>query len=314
MKIGDLRFSDPFLSLAPLAGYGDVAFRRLCRDFGASLTVSEMVSAKGLVYGGEKTASLLTVAPNETPSCVQLFGADPEFFYRASALPAVRAFDCIDINMGCPVPKVTKNGEGSALMRNADLAAEIVRACREGSGLPVTVKIRLGWDGAHIVAPAFAAKMQEAGAAAITVHGRTTEQGYSGVADWNAIAEVARAVSVPVIGNGDIRDRESALFAMEKYNVAGVAIGRGALGNPQVFAAGPARESLHDTICRHLDYMTEYFPEAVAVRSFRKHVCRYLSGVAGTKELRNAINYMTTAQEVKNAVKELPHSLSARSQ
>ncbi|MDE6397721.1 MAG: tRNA-dihydrouridine synthase family protein [Clostridiales bacterium] len=237
MQIGNITFAQPFLSLAPLAGYGDIAFRRLCRESGASLTVTEMVSAKGLIYGNEKTETLLRLAPCERPSCVQLFGSDPDCFYKAVSLPALARFDIIDINMGCPVPKITKCGEGSALMRDVNRAADIVRACvSAANGRPVTVKHRLGWDSDRIVAPDFAAKMQSAGAAAITVHGRTAAQGYGGTADWNTISDVARAVSVPVIGNGDIRSRADANEKIETFGVAGAAIVRGSVVIPLVFS------------------------------------------------------------------------------
>ena len=292
------------MSLAPLAGYGDVAFRRLCRESGASLTVTEMVSAKGLIYGNEKTETLLRLAPCASPSCVQLFGSDPDCFYKAVSLPALARFDIIDINMGCPVPKITKCGEGSALMRDASRAADIVRACvAAANGRPITVKHRLGWDDAHIVAPAFAQKMQEAGAAAIAVHGRTAAQGYGGTANWEEIARVARAVTVPVIGNGDVRSRAQAVAAVRDYGVAGVCVGRGALGNADIFAEN-ATESRASLLLRHLRYALEYFPEHVAVRTMRKHVCHYLAGVAGTKQLRLQLIAAQSAAQMQALVEE----------
>ena len=308
MKLGNIQFARPFISLAPLAGYGDVAFRRICRDYGASLTVTEMVSVKGLVYGNEKTEILLRLAGNETPSCVQLFGSEPDFFCRALSLPALSGFDIIDINMGCPVPKVTKCGEGSALMLEPERAADIVRACVSAAGgRPVTVKHRLGYYDENKNAPEFAAKMQEAGAAAITVHGRTTKQGYGGVADWDEIARVARAVTVPVIGNGDISCREDAEAKIAEYGCAGVAVGRGAIGNPDIFAdeTQTSRETLKEIIKKHISYALEYFPPAVAVRTMRKHLCKYLSRVRGTKQLRLYVNTVTDAAELIKAVNEL---------
>lgn len=303
MKIGNINFAQPFVSLAPLAGYGDVAFRRICRDYGASLTVTEMVSVKGLVYGNEKTECLLRLAPNETPSCVQLFGSEPEYFGKALALPELDKFDIIDINMGCPVPKVTKCGEGSALMRDPVRAAEIVAACvKSAGGRPITVKHRLGFSESNINAVSFAEKMQSAGACAITVHGRTTAQGYSGVADWDKIADVARAVSIPVIGNGDVTDLCGIERAV-KAGCSGVALGRGALGKPYVFA-GEKKEPLLNVILKHLNYALEYFPEAVAVRTMRKHLCKYLAGVRGTKELRMQVNFISDAQTLVGALKK----------
>lgn len=302
MKIGNIEFREPFISLAPLAGYGDIAFRRLCRDYGASLTVTEMVSAKGLVYGNEKTNVLLRLAPNESPSCVQLFGSEPEVFYKAIKLDELKNFDIIDINMGCPVPKITKCGEGSALMADEMRASEIVKACVSAAGgRPVTVKHRLGISDAKRNAPEFAAKMQEAGAAAITVHGRTAEQGYGGVADRSYIMETAKAVTIPVIGNGDIASRADALFMIENCGCAGAAIGRGALGNPAIFS-GKSKKDMLGIILKHLDYALYYFPESVAVRSFRKHACKYLSGISGTKELRLKINSVLSADELKKAL------------
>lgn len=299
VKIGNLTFAS-FVSFAPLAGYGDIAFRRLCRDYGASLTVTEMVSVKGLCYGNEKTETLLRLAPNESPSCVQLFGSDPEFFYRAVRLPALRDFQIIDINMGCPVPKVTKCGEGGALMKDFARAAEIVQACVAASGgRPVTVKHRIGYTDDCIVGADFAACMERAGAAAITVHGRTVAQGYSGKADWRAIADVAAAVAIPVIGNGDITDATGVEKALA-YGCAGAAIGRGALGHPDVFSA--QKSDVRTMVLQHLAYALEYFPADVAVRTMRKHLCRYLAGVHGTKELKAKINAITDADELREVL------------
>ena len=297
MKIGSIIFADPFVSLAPLAGYGDTAFRRICREYGASLTVTEMVSVKGLVYGNEKTETLLSLAPNESPSCVQLFGSDPEYFYKAVKLPQLNKFDIIDINMGCPVPKVTKCGEGSALMNNPSLAADIVRACVDAAnGRPVTVKHRLGQNGDSINSAEFAETMQKAGAAAITVHGRTVKQGYGGSAAWDEIGKTAKAVDIPVIGNGDILSIADAKAAIKNYGVAGVAIGRGALGHPEVFAEQD--KHMPETLLKHIEYALLYLPERVAVRTMRKHLCKYLAGTTGTKELRLKINAAETAEQL----------------
>lgn len=302
MKIGNIEFADPFMSLAPLAGYGDIAFRRLCCDYGASLTVTEMISVKGLVYGNEKTENMLCTAPNEKTTCVQLFGSDPEYFCRALQLDALKKFDIIDINMGCPVPKVTKCGEGSALMRDFERAADIVRACvQSGGGRPVTVKHRTGWRDDTFTAPQFAEKMQAAGASAITVHGRSAEQGYSGVADWDKIEAVAHAVSIPVIGNGDIVCRADVERVIRGHGVSGVAVGRGALGHPHIFAA-QCEDDLAQIMLRHIEYALQYFPAPVAVRTMRKHIVKYLAGVAGTKELRVAVNSITDPEELKAAV------------
>lgn len=297
MNIGSVRI-DGIATLAPMAGYGDIAFRRLCRDYGAALTVTEMVSVKGLLYGNEKTDLLLRLAPNETPSCVQLFGYEPEDFYKALALPCLAPFDIIDINMGCPVPKITRNGEGSALLSDEGRAADIVRACRAAGNRPVTVKMRLGRTNGNFVAPTFARRMEEAGAAAITVHGRTAEEGYRGRADWEKIGEVVKSVSVPVIGNGDIRSLEEARFAMEKTGCAAVAIGRGALGRPDVFYDGVS-DGLLSIILKHIEYALEYFPERVAVLSLRKHLHHYLAGIPSGKDIRMQVNEAESAQELR---------------
>lgn len=302
MQIGKLTFSEPFISLAPLAGYGDLAFRRVCRAGGASLTVTEMVSAKGLVYGNDKTEALLRTCAEETPSCVQLFGGDPEDFRAALRLPVLDGFDIIDVNMGCPVPKVTRNGEGSALMRDPARASDIVRACVEsGGGRPVTVKHRLGVQSGEYTAVKFARACEDAGAAMLTVHGRTAAQGYSGTSDWEAIAEVARAVSVPVVGNGDLRSRKEALEHIARYGVAGAAIGRAAVGNPYIFAAGD-KPSLYEAAMKQIAYACEYLPEEIAVTTLRKHMTKYLSGLAGSKGLRAEIFTVTTRAALQDAL------------
>ena len=298
MKIGKVQI-EGILSLAPMAGYGDIAFRRLCRDYGAALTVTEMVSVKGLLYGSEKTDSLLRLAPNETPSCVQLFGYEPNDFYRALQLPCLAPFDIIDINMGCPVPKIVKNGEGSALLSNAARAADIVRACvAAGHGKPVTVKIRLGRNEGEFVALDFAEKMEKAGAAAITVHGRTAAQGYRGKADWAKIAEVVKYVSVPVIGNGDVRSLEEAEARIKETGCQMVAVGRGSLGRPTMFSER-AKDPLLAVILKHIEYALLYFPERVAVQTLRKHLHHYLAGLKGGKELRLRVNACERAEELK---------------
>lgn len=302
MKIGGIILESDF-TLAPLAGYGDIAFRRLCRDFGAALTVTEMVSAKGLVYANGKTESLLRLAPNETPSCVQLFGSDPDYFAKALRLPVLDKFDIIDINMGCPVPKVTKCGEGGALMLDIPRAQAIVRACKKSSGgRPVTVKHRIGYRAGDNFAAEFGAAMQEAGATALTVHGRTVAQGYSGTANWDAIAEVAKAVTIPVIGNGDITDRAGAERAMKEYGTVGVAVGRGALGHPDIFSDKKAE--LLPTVLKHIEYALEYFSERTAVTSLRKHLCKYLGGKQAYKELKAAVNEVNDAATLRKLIIE----------
>ncbi len=269
-------------TLAPLAGYSDVAFRRLCRDFGADLTVTEMVSVAGLNYKSKKTVALLRTAPNETPSCAQLFGSVPEQFERALSHPDVAKFDILDVNMGCPVRKVFGHGEGSALLLDPERAAAIVRALKKG-GKPVTVKMRLGVkDKAGAVD--FAKRMEDAGADLITVHGRTREQLYSGEADWDEIRRIAAAVSVPVLGNGDV-DEDN--IEERKDGVYGVAIGRGAVADPQIFSGRRTLTRL-EVIKRHLAYGEEYFGERYAVTALRSFIPFYLKGIPDIKRIRNA--------------------------
>lgn len=306
LQIGNICL-DGAVTLAPMAGYGDRAFRRLCREYGAALTTTEMVSAKGLCYNSEKTAELLLLADCERPSCVQLFGSDPAYFARALELPLLSGFDCIDINMGCPVNKITKNGEGSALMLDEGRAAAIVEACVSAAGgRPVTVKFRLGYSESQKNAVAFAERMQRAGAAALTVHGRTTAQMYRGTADWNAIAAVAAAVTVPVIGNGDITNAGECLYRLQTSGCAGVAIGRGALGHPEIFreVKGGNADNLLQVILRHLAYMLEDLPEPIAVREMRKHLVWYLKGIPDAKHLRQTLNGAETADELRETLRK----------
>ena len=291
------------LFLAPLAGYTDIAFRRLCRDYGAGLTATEMVSVRGLCYGNEKTCELLRLADNETPSCVQLFGSDKEFFVRALGLKALEKFDIIDINMGCPMPKITKNGDGSALMKDVKKAAAIVEACAK-TGRNITVKMRIGWD--EINAVEFARAMQDGGAKLVAVHGRTAQMLYGGKADWDVIAAVASALDIPVIGNGDIENTAGAEYALTHSGCAGIMIGRGALGQPDIFArlTGGDAESLAEIILKHIAYMRENFPERYVVANMRKHLACYLKGVPDTKKLRQDVNAIEDLDLLVNRIKE----------
>lgn len=281
MKITDL-LKKGCVTLAPLAGYSDVAFRRLCRDFGADLTVTEMVSVAGLNYRSQKTNLLLRTAPNETPSCAQLFGREPEQFERALSHREVAAFDILDVNMGCPVRKVFGHGEGSALLLEPERASRIVKALKKG-GKPVTVKMRLGvTDKSGAVD--FAKAMEQAGADLITVHGRTREQLYGGEADWDEIRKIAAAVSVPVLGNGDV----TADNLKERLDgVYGVAVGRGAVENPQIFG-GARRLSRFEVFMKHLEYGREYFGERYVTTTLRGFLPFYLKGVPDIKRIRNA--------------------------
>lgn len=270
------------LTLAPLAGYSDIAFRRLCRDFGADLTVTEMVSVAGLNYRNKKTNLLLRIAPNEKPSCCQLFGREPEQFERALSHPEVAAFDIIDVNMGCPVRKVFGHGEGSALLGEPKRAAEIVKALKKGDK-PVTVKMRLGIADKS-AAVDFAKEMEQAGADMLTVHGRTREQLYGGEADWDEIRKIAAAVSIPVLGNGDVREDN---LKERMDGVYGIAIGRGAVENPQIFS-GERKLTRYKVFLKHLEYGEEYFGERYVTTTLRGFVPFYLKGLPNIKSVRNA--------------------------
>lgn len=289
--------------LAPLAGYTDIAFRRLARQFGAGLTITEMVSTRGLVRENKKTEQLLQLAENETPSCVQLFGSNPNDFVVAINSPALQNFDIIDINMGCPMPKVTKNKDGSALLDEPKLASAIVKAAA-GTGRNITVKVRLGkTDNKNAVD--FCKMIQDSGAKMVTVHGRTVKQLYSGKADWDAIGEIATALDIPVIGNGDISSVTEANFRLENYGVSGIMIGRGAIGKADIFSfiAGEGGMPAKDMILAHIDYSLQYFSEFYTICSMRKHIACYLKGLPDTKAIKDQINRTASADELIDIIK-----------
>ncbi len=320
------------LVLAPMAGATDYAFREVCRKCGAELTVSEMISAKALCYeqlskksGGSrisKTAPLAAVRAEEMPMSLQIFGSEPDFMAEAAEMLVSGEYfgskstarpAAIDINMGCPVAKVVGNREGSALMKEPELAGKIVRAVVDRAGVPVTVKIRAGWDKNSINAPEIAKIAEANGAAMICVHGRTREQFYEPRADWNIIAEVKKAVSIPVVGNGDIRSVADALRMAEVSGCDGIAVGRGALGNPFIFsellAAVNGEEFTPPTIGERLETaiaqcekMVLEKGEYVAVREARKHVSWYINGVRGAAEARHRINSAETLDEIRRIV------------
>lgn len=316
LKIGNVGLSSPFL-LAPLAGITDGPFRRLCSRAGAALTCSEMVSAKGLWYKDKNTGKLLEIIDGEGPVAYQLFGHEPEIM--AFAVRELDSCDNVifDINMGCPVPKIVKNGEGSALMKNPDLAHDIVSAAVRNTSKPVTVKIRAGWDTDSINAVEVAHAVSAAGASAIAVHGRTREQYYSGKADWSVIAAVKRAVDIPVIGNGDVTDESSAIRMMEETGCDFVMIGRGALGNPWIFTElnaawqgkplppPPTKEDKKMMMLRHFNDVLELKGEYVAVREMRKHVGWYLKGLPGSAAFRGRINQINSAEELRLAIESI---------
>ena len=316
LKIGNVGLQSPFL-LAPLAGITDGPFRRLCREAGAGLVYSEMVSAKGLWYKDKNTGGLLEILPGEGPVAYQLFGHEPEIMAFAARELDKRDNVIFDINMGCPVPKIVKNGEGSALMKNPDLAHDVVAAAVKNTSKPVTVKIRAGWDADSINAVEVAHAVSAAGASAIAVHGRTREQYYSGKADWSVIAAVKRAVDIPVIGNGDVTDGASALRMMEETGCDFVMVARGALGNPWIFRElnaawrgeplppPPTKEDKKQMMLRHFNDVLDLKGEYVAVREMRKHVGWYLKGVPGAAAFRGKINQINSAGELRSAIEEI---------
>ena len=306
VTISNVELKDRFV-LAPLAGITDGAFRRICFQMGAAMACSEMVSAKGLFYGDKKTGKLLEILPGEGPVGYQIFGHEPDIM--AFAARELEKYDnaFLDINMGCPVPKIVKNHEGSYLMKDPDLCFDLVQACVKNTKKPVTVKIRAGWDTDHINAAEVAGACESAGAAAVAVHGRTREQYYSGKADWSVIAAVKRAVSrIPVIGNGDVMSRADGIRMMEETGCDLVMIGRGALGNPWIFdkdhEGRPSPEELKAVMLRHLTDTAELKGDHIAVLEMRKHVGWYLKGRPGAAAFRDQVNRIDDLEELKNAI------------
>ncbi len=304
MKIGKIETkSDVFL--APMAGVSDVAFRELCRKFGAGLTTTEMVSVKGLYYNSKNSQKMLEISPLEKPSVVQLFGHEPKVFEEVFKKGILDKFDIIDLNMGCPAPKIWKNGDGSALLKNIDLAREIIETCVKFSGKPVMVKFRKGFGEHDDVLVEFAKMCEEAGASAITVHPRTTYQGYSGKIDVEDIAKVKRAVGIPVIGNGDVRNYDDYL-KMKQTGCDAVMIGRGAVGHPELFSEccgiSPPITGL-DIAREHIRIIRKYFDDNYIVKNFKRHAFSYVDGV-GAVEKRKKIAFSKTAEELEQVLFE----------
>lgn len=315
MTIGSLELKGNIF-LAPMAGVTDLPFRLLCKEQGASLVYTEMVSAKALHYNDNETWGLLETHPHERPVAVQIFGSEPEIMAEAAERLSHRdEFALIDINMGCPAPKIVKNFEGSALMRNPELVRKIVREVVRTSKKPVTVKIRKGWTESEVNAVKIALICEEEGAMAVTVHGRTREQFYSGNTDLNVIKEVKESLTIPVIGNGDIRSPEDAERMMQFTGCDGVMVGRGAQGNPWIFkrineyySHGRYDKSIDkiqllETILRHYALMEEYKGERMALLEMRKHVGWYLHGLPGSAHIRAQIFRITNKEEVIQTLK-----------
>lgn len=315
MKIGNIVFPAG-AGLAPMAGVTDAAMRLLCHEAGSAWSVSEMLSAKGWVYSqgrNQATRELLTRLPGEGIAGLQLFGREPEIVARAAAELTDAGFEFIDLNFGCPAPKITGNGEGSALMREPEQIGKIVSAVSKATLLPVTVKIRAGWDESSINAPEIAHICEDAGAKAIAVHPRTRMQQYSGHSDWSVIANVKKRVSAPVLGNGDIRCGADAVNMIASTGCDGVIVGRGAMGNPWIFSeiraafvresfAPPDARARVQMALRHFDLETQLHGEKKGLLEMRKHIAWYISGLPGSAKFRDGVNALSDANAVKDAL------------
>lgn len=316
LRIGNVQLENSYI-LGPMAGVTDLPFRLLCKEQGAGLVCMEMVSAKGILYNNKNTESLLEIHPEEMPASLQLFGSDPKIVSEMAKRIEERPFAILDINMGCPVPKVVKNGEGSALMKNPKLVFELVSAVVKAIEKPVTVKIRKGFDDDHINAVEIAKIIEEAGAAAVAVHGRTREQYYSGKADWDIIRQVKDAVTIPVIGNGDVNSGEKAIAMREQTGCDGIMIARGAQGNPWIFSElleyersgtlppRPSVEEIKKTMLRHARLQLKFKGDFIGMREMRKHVAWYTKGIHGAARFRELINKVETYEELENILTSL---------
>lgn len=316
MKIGNILIDNP-VALGPMAGVTDLAFRLICKEYNCGIVFTEMVSSKGIYYEDKKTELLMKIEDREKPVALQIFGSDPEIMGIAAKKVDDRDHDILDINMGCPTPKIVKNGDGSALMKNPKLAGEVIKSVALGTTKPVTVKIRTGWDSEHINACEVAKIAEANGANAISVHGRTREQFYTGEADWDIIKDVKNAVNIPVFGNGDILTVEDAVRMKEHTNCDGIMIARGAQGNPWIFdrvshymktgniLPKPTIYEIAKVIKKHLAMLISIKGEHVAIREMRKHCGWYLKGLHNGAKIRHLINQTTSVEEIISLIDEL---------
>ena len=307
LKIGNVELENNIL-LAPMAGITDLPFRLICKEFGPGLVYTEMISSKGLFYNDEKTKLLLDMKGEKRPVAVQIFGSDIESMKYAAEYISQYA-DIIDINMGCPAPKVVKNGDGSRLLLNLELAGKIAKEVVKSAKVPVTIKMRIGWDNENIVAVEAAKIFEQAGISAITVHGRTRNEFYSGNADWNIIKKVKESINIPVIGNGDIKNPRDAKKMFEDTNVDGIMIGRASLGNPWIFRdiinelSGSEKKEISkeeklDIIIKHINYAVEEKGENVAIKEMRKHIAGYIKNMKDASKYRDIINKIDRKDEL----------------